>query len=73
MRLSILNYEGTIFLHDTDPNSKDLLPSGYCGDAYRIVDYVKCNHPELDMITMPVWREGLTMIKRNADRRIKKY
>jgi predicted O-methyltransferase YrrM len=67
--LLILNKNGTIFLHDTDPENATLLQSGYCGDCYKIVDYMN-NLGCISVVTMPVAEAGLTMVKRKSDRRV---
>lgn len=70
--LNILNEFGIIILHDTDPIDIKYLSSGYCGDSYKMIDWLKLNHPELDVLTLPVSEAGLTIVKRNNDRRVKK-
>lgn len=67
--LKVLNAGGTIFLHDTDPREQRLINKGYCGDSYKIIEYLE----ELDgveAITLPVTEAGLTLVKRNTDRRV---
>ena len=71
--LKILNYNGFIIMHDTDPYKKEYLDPGYCGDSYKITQYVYDNHPELDIITLPVTEAGLTIIKRKHETRHKLY
>lgn len=69
--ITVLEYNGTIFLHDTDPSESKYLLPGYCNDAYRIIEYIKKYCSELDIITFPIGHEGLSVVKRNNDRRIK--
>ena len=71
--LKILNYNGIIFMHDTDPVCKELVNPGYCGDSYGINKYIYENHPELDIITLPVTEAGLTIIKRKNENRSTNY
>lgn len=71
--LNVLSRHGVIFLHDTDPISNDYLADGFCGDAYKVVDYIKDRHPELDAVTLPVTTAGLTIVTRRGDRRIYDY
>ena len=70
--LPFINDLGLIILHDTDPISEKYLDKGYCGDSYKMIDWLKNNHPELDVLTLPVSEAGLTIIKRNSDRRVNK-
>ena len=70
--LKVLNEFGIIFLHDTDPIHSVMLSPGYCSDSYHITDYVYANHPELNIITLPVCDMGLTIVMRKNDRRINK-
>ena len=62
--LKILNKLGIIFLHDTDPMIKKYVDPGYCGDSYKIIDYITNNHPELNIITLPVTIAGLSIVMR---------
>jgi hypothetical protein len=71
--LKVLNEFGLIILHDTDPMHPVMLSPGYCSDSYHINDYVYANHPELDIITLPICDMGLTIIKRKKDRRVLKF
>jgi hypothetical protein len=64
---------GSITLHDTDPISEKYLDKRYCGDSYRVLDWLKVNHPEMSVITLPVSEAGLTIIKRSSDRRVNKF
>jgi predicted O-methyltransferase YrrM len=71
--LKLLNEFGIIILHDTDPISEKYLDKGYCGDSYRMLDWLEVNHPEMSVITLPVSEAGLTIIKRSSDRRVNKF
>jgi hypothetical protein len=71
--LNILNEYGIIFLHDTDPYIKEWLAPEYCNDSYKIVDWIKDNYPELDVITLQADEPGLTIVKRHNDRRVSKF
>jgi predicted O-methyltransferase YrrM len=68
--LKILNEFGIIILHDTDPIDRRLLNNTYCSDSYKIVDYIYKNHPELDIITLPIHETGMSLVMRKNDRRI---
>jgi len=71
--LKILNEFGIIFLHDTDPIHQIMLLPGYCSDSYHIHDYIYSNHPELDIVTLPVCDMGLSIVNRKKDKRISKF
>jgi len=71
--LNHLNEHGIIFLHDTDPYEEKYLDDKYCGDSYKIHDWIKENHTELDVITFPIGVAGITMVNRNNDRRHLKF
>lgn len=71
--LKLLNEFGIIILHDTDPISEKYLDKGYCGDSYKMLDWLESNHPEMSVITLPVSEAGLTIIKRSSDRRVNKF
>jgi len=71
--LKLLNKLGIVILHDTDPISEKYLDKGYCGDSYKMIDWLKIEHPEMDVITLPISEAGLTIIKRSSDRRVNKF
>ena len=71
--IKILNYDGMIFLHDTDPEADFLLQPRYCNDSYRILKYIYEELPELTQITLPVTEAGLTIVKRKGDSRVKTF
>jgi predicted O-methyltransferase YrrM len=71
--LKNLNELGVIILHDTDPISEKYLDKGYCGDSYLMIDWLKTEHPEMDVVTLPISEAGLTIIKRSRDRRVNKF
>ena len=68
--LCVLNKYGIIFIHDTDPKTKKYVDSKFCDDSYKIVDYIIENYPSLNVITLPLANEGLTLIMRKSDRRV---
>lgn len=68
----ILNKYGIIFIHDTDPISREYTVPGYCGDSYRLVDFIN-ERQDLNVITLPILEAGLTMVNRKSDRRIYNY
>lgn len=68
--LDVLNHNGIIFIHDTDPAHKKLIDPGYCGDSYKIVGWIHkvCSH--IDCLTLPVCDPGLTIIRIKYCRRV---
>jgi len=73
--IKVLNKNGIILLHDTDPNSKELIDeigNTWCGSAYRIVEVIR-DLPEYESITLPIDVMGLTIMKRKNDRRVLSY
>jgi predicted O-methyltransferase YrrM len=68
--LKILNKGGTIFIHDTDPNSLHLLQPQFCDEGYKIIDWIRENYKDLDIMVLPIDEPGLTIIRRKEDRRI---
>jgi len=71
--LLILNKHGIIFLHDTDPIYEKFIEPGYCGDSYKMLEYIYINHPELDIINLPISQAGLTIINIKNNNRFKNF
>jgi predicted O-methyltransferase YrrM len=71
--LKNLNEFGMIILHDTDPISEKYIDKLYCGDSYKMIDWIKSEHPDMDVFTFPISEAGLTIIKRSKDRRVNKF
>lgn len=71
--LKILNKHGIIFLHDTDPKSAHYIQPRYCNNCYKIIDYIRNNHPELDLINLPISEAGLTIVNRKNENRYLEY
>lgn len=67
----ILNYNGIIALHDTDPESTHLLQEGYCSDSYKILNYIN-SIEDLTQVTFPVAEAGVTFVKLKNHGRIQK-
>jgi len=66
--LKILNQNGTIILHDTDPENISYYNPGFCGDSYKVIN--ELDKMGLDSITIPSGHEGITLVKRKQDRRV---
>ena len=71
--LNCLSEYGIIFLHDTDPSYFELIGNEFCGDSYKINDWIKEEYPELNIITLPIGVMGLSMVNRDVDRRVLKF
>ena len=67
--IKILNKNGIIIIHDTDPIDIEHTDFGYCGDSYKIIDYI-IKENKYDIITFPIAEAGLSIIKRKSDRRV---
>ena len=61
-----------ILIHDTDPERSELINAGYCGDCYKLIDDLAYNGA-ISVLTLPVTEAGLTIIKRNDDRRVRSF
>lgn len=68
--LERLNKYGVIVMHDTDPSKEELLDNRYCGDSYRVVDWIIESREDLNVVTLPVSEPGLSIIQRKSDRRV---
>jgi len=66
--LKVLNQGGCILLHDTDPESDHLFDPGYCGNSYRIVDYLE-SRDDLNIVTFPCTEAGLSIVTRKNETR----
>ena len=64
----LLSPQGVIMLHDTDPESDKLFDKGYCGDAYKMVDWLQ-NNEEYNSVTIPVREAGLTIVTKKNNTR----
>lgn len=71
--LKCLEERGIIFFHDTDPYDEHMLIDSLAADSYKISEYVRKEHPELDFITLPVSSMGLSICNRKADARHLKF
>lgn len=71
--LDILNEFGIIILHDTDPMNLHYSQPGYCGNSYKMIDYITNEHPDLNIVTLPVTQTGISIVNRKKDRRVNKF
>jgi len=70
--LNCLSEHGIILLHDTDPCYEELTEEGFCGDSFKIHDWIKQEYSELNIVTLPIGVMGLTIVNREKDRRVLK-
>ena len=63
-----LNPGGIIILHDTDPKSNNLITPCYCGDSYKIVNYLE-NREDVNVYTLPLTEAGLSIVTKKNDTR----
>lgn len=66
--LKFLRKGGIIILHDTDPDNDKLIHPGYCGDSYKIVNYIE-NRDDLNILTIPIQPPGLSIVSRKNETR----
>ena len=68
--LKLLDKYGTIALHDTDPGTASLLSPARCDDSYKMIEYIREHYLDLESITLPITKEGMTFVKRKDGRRV---
>lgn len=66
--LKFLNPGGIILMHDTDPESDRLIDPGFCGDSYKMVDYLE-HQDNINIVTLPLTEAGLSIITKKNDTR----
>jgi predicted O-methyltransferase YrrM len=71
--INILNRHGLILIHDTDPITANLLDAGYCGDSYKMINYIHTEKPDFNIVTLPIAEAGLSIITRKSDRRVNDF
>lgn len=71
--LKLLNKYGMVILHDTDPMEEMYLNPNYCGDSYKMDEWIRENYTEFDIITLPLTQAGLTIVKRKIDKRVNNF
>jgi predicted O-methyltransferase YrrM len=72
--VQLLNKNGIVILHDTDPIDQATTAFNLCGDVYKVVDYIQETYPDVfNMITLPINDMGLTIVNRKIDRRVLSY
>jgi predicted O-methyltransferase YrrM len=71
--IKILNKFGIIFLHDTDPISKEYTNKSLCGDSFKIVDYIINSRIDWNIVTLPISVTGLSIVNRKRERRVNEH
>jgi len=74
--LKIINKNGVILLHDVDPINIDLVDMAgvkYSGNAYKVIDYIYVNHPDLNVLVLPIDETGIAMVNKKRDCRLFSY
>lgn len=71
--IKALEKHGVIFLHDTDPAEEYMIVKKLCNDTYKITDYIRKNHPDFSLITLPVSSMGLSICNRTSELRHKRF
>jgi hypothetical protein len=71
--VKLLNKYGMIILHDTDPMEEMYLNPIYCGDSYKMDEWIRENYTEFDIMTLPLTQAGLTIVKRKIDKRVNTF
>jgi predicted O-methyltransferase YrrM len=71
--VKLLNKYGMIILHDTDPMEEMYLNPNYCGDSYKMDEWIRENYTEFDIMTLPLTQAGLTIVKRKIDKRVNNF
>ena len=61
--LRIMSDDAIILLHDTDPESRELISQDACGDAYKIIDDL--SNYGLSHVTIPIEEAGLTIASKH--------
>jgi len=66
--LRLLNDNGVILMHDTDPISNFYINPQYCGDSYKIVELLE-NNNDVNIVTLPILEAGLSIITKKNNTR----
>jgi hypothetical protein len=72
----VLNRNGVVLLHDVDPIGKEFIDDGgtnYSANAYKIVNHISTNCPELNVVVLPIDETGIAIVNKKLDRRIYNY
>jgi hypothetical protein len=71
--IKFLNKNGTIAIHDTDPESIELCNDEFCSDSWKINDFLKHNFKyDYEIIILPFFETGLTLVRRSGETRFNK-
>jgi hypothetical protein len=64
MEIYVPVHSGLILLHDTYPINKSLTQAGFCGTAWKAAKTIKEGYPEIEIVTLPGPRAGLSIIRK---------
>jgi hypothetical protein len=70
--MGALKKGGVVFLHDTDPYSKEYMGPTFCDDAYRMNQYLE-EKGIYQFVTIPMDETGLTLVRKKKDNRFEKF
>lgn len=70
--MKCLKKGGVVFLHDTDPFSKQYMQPTFCDDAYKMNKYLE-DQGNYQFVTIPMDEAGLTMVRFKNDNRFEKF
>jgi hypothetical protein len=70
--MKCLKEGGIVFLHDTDPFSKEYMGPTFCDDAYKMNQYLE-DKGIYQVVTIPMDETGLTMVRKKRDNRFEKF
>ena len=71
--IKVLEKHGVIFLHDTDPAEEYMIVKKLCNDTYKITEYIRKNHTDFSIVTLPVSNMGLSICNRTDELRHKRF
>jgi hypothetical protein len=66
--MKVLNKNGIVVLHDTDPYSREYLLPNRCADCYKMNEWLSSQN-RYQFITIPMDETGLSLVKRKEDLR----
>lgn len=64
LQIFVPEHTGLILLHDTYPVQESLLADGYCSDAWRVAKEIKDHWDNVEIVTLPGPRAGLSIIRK---------
>ncbi len=68
--VELIQDDGMIFIHDTDAVTESIREIFQMHDCHKIIDYVHEHRQDLDILTLPMWGAGLSLIRKRSARRV---